>query len=512
MSDDIIDFPDGPAPSPEPGAEDPSHLPSILALPLLVRDPDLIRELVKFSDSERVEFGMMALRIAVLALRQARGQIDSEAVKREGERIMAGIEADLKSHALQLDQTFTGTLRQYFDPQDGRFQERLDRLIRKDGELEEVLRRQIGSQDSVLSKTLVEHLGPGSALMKVLDPSQAKGLFSSIRKAVEDQLSSQRERVIKETKAGLSEVVREFSLDHKGSALSRLKAILDTTNRAINENLTLDREGSPLALLRRQLMEVLDRHAKADVEFQKELRSTMATIVTKRKEAERSPRHGLDFEDRVWEAVQAEAQAQGDIPELVGKTTGLIRGCKVGDVLVALGPESMSPESKVVIEVKAHAGFNLKRARKEIEVARKNRDAQAGLFVFSRKEAPEGLARLVRLGSDVFVVWDAEDPGDTILGAGLSVAKAVCFNTTRRRETAKAADFTAIDKAILEVEKQAKLLDDVSKYTATIRNASDKIAGQIGRAKEALEKQIEVLNDRIGDIKTALGGADEKAA
>ncbi len=494
---ELIDFPDA----------NSSPLPGVLALPLLIYDRELIAELVAIDEAEREAFGLAALKIGVLALRQARGQVDADVVRREGERLLAGIEADLKGHALQINDRLTSILSEYFSPESGKFDERINRLVKRDGELEQVLRRQLG-QDSDLTKTLAANLGP---LMKILDPDASKGVLCSIKKTVEEQLGTQRERVLKEMQTRLDAVAKEFSMDHRGSGMSRLKALLDTTNRAINDNLSLDRDGSALALLRRELMEVLNRQERGNAEFQKELRATMAAIVTKRKEVERSPQHGLDFEDATWAALEAEAQAQGDVPERVGKTTGLIRACKVGDFVVCLGPDSAAEGEKIVIEAKERS-FVLKKARKEIETARANRGCGSGLFVMSRKAATDGFPRLLRLGSDVFVVWDAEDPGDTILGAGLSVAKAVCFNTTKRRETAKAADFAAIDDAIKKIDACQKGLDDMARHTSTIRGSADKLSGQIGRMKESLVEQVEILNDRIGDLRAALGGTDEKAA
>ena len=44
----------------------------------------------------------------------------------------------------------------------GRFQERGDRLIKRDGEPEQVLRRQVGANGSELAATLAAHVGDNS--------------------------------------------------------------------------------------------------------------------------------------------------------------------------------------------------------------------------------------------------------------------------------------------------------------------------------------------------------------
>ena len=76
------------------------------------------------------------------------------------------------------------------------------------------------------------------------------------------------------------------------------------------------------------------------------------------------------------------------------------------------GPsESSTTTSKSFIE-----RFNLflyrqhirKLGPEEIETARKNRGADWGVFVFSKKTAPANLEAFSRYGNDFIVVWDAK--------------------------------------------------------------------------------------------------------
>ncbi len=121
-----------------------------------------------------------------------------------------------------------------------------------------------------------------------------------------------------------------------------------------------------------------------------------------------------------------------------------------------------------MVEAKEHASYNLTTALKEMEEARQNREAESGLFVFSKKTAPAGLEPLARYGTDVVVVWDADDVAtDTHLRLGLSVARALCTRKALERSSLD-VDFTAIDAALLEIAKQVKELDDVRTWTETI--------------------------------------------
>ena len=60
-----------------------------IPLTLVVSDRETVAELLQRSDGrEREEYASAALRIGVLSLKHARGQIDADAVRREGEKLL----------------------------------------------------------------------------------------------------------------------------------------------------------------------------------------------------------------------------------------------------------------------------------------------------------------------------------------------------------------------------------------------------------------------------------------
>jgi hypothetical protein len=534
------------------------RLPYSLTLELLVKDAETIAELCRHAEGpNRDQFALDALRIGVLALRQARGQLDVDLIQRETGRMLSTLANHLEEHSRAVQNHLGTSLKDYFDPESGRFSERVKRLVEKDGELERVLRSQIGSQDSELCKTLLAHFGDASPLMKLLSPSESQGLLAALRETVGTQLSQQRETVLKEfsldnkqgalarlleelgqkhgqltdklqakidivvkefsldeENSALSRLVRnvdraqktitnEFSLDNETSAFSRLQALLQTTSQAIHSNLTLDDEASSLARLKREVLGILKEHSETNGKFQEEVKVTLAKMVARKEEADRSTRHGMVFEDAVGEILSHHCKQAGDIVTSTGMTTGLIKNCKVGDFVIELGPDSAAPCSKVVIEAKEKADYSLSDARSEIETGRKNRETQVGLFVFSKRTAPGGLDVVARFGDDVFVTWDAEDPAsDLFLKVGLTLAKALCIRAGRQSKT-QAADFEAITAAILEIEKQAQSLDEIVKSTDTIRSAADKIGDRVRISKSKLEKQVEQLKEKFADFKAA---------
>jgi hypothetical protein len=277
------------------------------------------------------------------------------------------------------------------------------------------------------------------------------------------------------------------------------------TSQAINRHLTLDDEQSALARLKREVMTILSAHAEVNSKFQEDVKVALGQMLAKREESLRSTRHGVEFEKVVCEFVEREAQNCGDIALRTGDTTGLIRNCKHGDCVIELGPDSAAPGAKIVIEAKEKASFSLSAAREEIENARKNREAQIGLFIFSKKSAPNGLDSFARYGSDVFVVWDAEDSlTDVYLKAGMTTAKALCVRCAQQTD-AQSADFQTIDRAIVEIEKRSAGLEEVITWTKTIQSSGEKILQRIEVTRKSLGRQVDELRATIDDLKQSLG-------
>lgn len=509
------------------------ELPLQMLLELNVLDRDVIGALAAQQEGEdRDEFALAALKIGVLALRHAGSRMDGDLIQRETTRMLQTLESQFQNHARTVHERLTGELKIYFDPKDGRFHERVERLVKQGGELESVLKQHVGDDDSALAATLLSHFGENSPLMKVLSPDQSKGLMATLQRMLEGELQSQRDKLLEqfslnneasalsrlrkslienqgEVSKGLrdkvDEVVQQFSFNDENSSISRFARILQNTQNAINENLSLDKDNSPLSRLKKEMMTILGAQAETNSTFQEEVKVALGKLVATREESARSTRHGLEFEDAVNEFVLRTSQAAGDLAESVGNSVGVIRNCKIGDCVVTLGPESAAPEAKIVIEAKQDASYTLSKAREEIRQARDNRQAQLGLFVFSKKSAPAGLEPFARYGDDLCVIWDAEDPAtDVILLAGLTTARALTIRAARSTK-AQTADFEAIEKAILEIQRRTDGLDEVRKNAETIQNASNNILERVRKNRQALERQIDVLRERTDDLKEASG-------
>ncbi len=507
-------------------------LPYSLLLELTVSDPEVIAEIcLKCEGRERDDYVLSALRLGVLALKQARGQVDAQALKREGELLFKDVAQALSDHRTHLDRTLGETLKNYFDPTSGRFNERLERLLKKDGELETLLARKVTAADSEMSRALAAHIGESSPIFRLLSPNEGEGVLAALRKCVNSELEAQRTAVLREfsldnesgalarlagkltdsngklqdnLQAKIDSLLKQFSFDDNDSALSKMSRTVETTNRAISSHLTLDDEKSALSRLKRELFGVLKDQSDAAAKFQEDVRLTLERIEVRRSERAVSTTHGIDFESKVVALVQSEAQRVGDVATHVANATGQISGCKIGDVVNELGPETSAPGARVVVEAKEKKVYTLAEARAEMAKARDNRAADAGLFVFSKKTAPTGLEPIARYGQDVIVIWDAEDPAtDLCLKLGLSVARALCIHKAGKR-AGESADVQEMDKALLEINKQIEELDEVRKSAESIQSSSNKILDRVRISTGKLRRQVETLTDRLTDLKQVL--------
>jgi hypothetical protein len=191
----------------------------------------------------------------------------------------------------------------------------------------------------------------------------------------------------------------------------------------------------------------------------------------------------------------------GDLFEATGGITGALRQCKKGDFVTELGVDSAAAHARVVWEAKEKQGYTLRSALEEMEEARRNRQAQVGVFVFSRKFAPEGVDSIHRHGGDVVAVWDADDPGsDVVVRAAYSLARALAVRESRTNDESRAA-LAEIERSARGVERQAAFLDDIRKWSETVKSSGEKIAERSARMSDELRREVERLDAQLAAMR-----------
>jgi hypothetical protein len=528
-----------------------------LQLTLVVNDPEVILELEKHAvGPQRNEYATRALRLGVLCFRDASGAIDAEAIRREGERLVGSVSDLLGERTSDLTTSLARSLAAYFDPSTGALPQRLERLVQRDGELDGLLARHLQGEGSTLARTLAEQLGASSPIVKLLSPDQADGVVAAIAKTVGRALEEQRAVVIsqfsldradsalsrlvtevsarngslrEELKTDVETLANEFSLDNENGALARLVGRVEAAQRTIVEQFSLDQPGtalrkitdavqktdatvrasftlddkqSPLSRLRGELLEVIGGLVRSNAEFQSDVRKDLAEMKVKRDEAARTATHGRTFEKAVNEFLEGEANRVGDVYESVGATPA--KGArKVGDGVITLGPESAAPDARIVCEAKANKSYTVKQALEELGLARQTREAQVGLLVLSKQSASEVWEPMRRIGEDVLVVWDAEDPtSDIFLKAGLSVARAMAV---RKRAALASNDrsLAEIEAAIASLHKATQQVDAIEKAASTINAQGAKILKSAQEMRNELATQLDALGSAVGSLREA---------
>jgi hypothetical protein len=461
--------------------------------------------------------------------------VDAQAVRGEVERMLAELRSGLDAHRSHLQEQLGRALRDYFDPEDGRFEERVRRLVDDDGELATVVRSQVAGSDSALARTLAQHVGEGSALLRALDPTNAEGLVAGVTRLVDDALGAQRKAILGEfsldnregalarlvgeltqshgrlsdaLQLRIDAVVKEFSLDTDDSALSRLVQRVERAQQQISAEFTLDSETSALARMRREWLAIAEKMAGQVGDMQTRLEVELAKLTTTRERDARTPAHGNAFEASLLRWLEQRALEHGDLFEAVGTTTGTIRNCRKGDAVVELGPQQRAAGARLVVEAKEEAGYSLARARAELDEARRNRSASAGVFVHSARSAPDGFPAFHVLGEDVFVVWDLEDPAsDVRLEAALAVARALA--TRARGERTTRVELGTIERAIRDVEKQLQGLADIETHAGTIESGVAKIQDRVRILRKNLKASVDALDEGFGAARQELTRAEE---
>ena len=503
-----------------------------LSLNLHITDQDMISELIAFPEGRnRNEFAISAMRIGILSIKQSEGQIDTAAIRNEGELLVAEISKQLGEHQSSLMSQMTNSIKEYFDPKDGRFNERLERLLSEDGELEQVLRKQLGSEESELTKTLSTIVGESSPLMKALDPESTNGILNKIHETVNGNLQAGAEHILKEfsldseasalsrlvseitkkhgkltddLQGSIKEVVNEFSLDDENSALSRLVKRVEDAQGKISSEFSLDTETSALARMKREMLDVLDTHKKESNAFQQEVREALADMKARKEESKRSTTHGDVFEQELFNVVNTIHKNSDDIVTSTGNTTGSIKNSKKGDIVIELGHEHLAAGSKIVIEAKESSSYDLSKALAEINEARKNRNAEIGIFAFSSESVDDSTEPFTRYGNDLVIVWNSQDSqSDIYLQAAISVAKALCSRKSKHHADTT-VDFNSIDNAINQIGKQLEGLDAIHRMASTIENNGEKIIRKTGSMKKAISKELETLEERTKEASSVI--------
>jgi hypothetical protein len=512
----------------------------VVAADIRDRRADSVKLFAELGEEQRGQLVRDAWTIGLRALSNAFAQAQEARLQDIGRSLLSDVDRQLQAHITQQQQTMAAVLGRFFDPKDGQVTQRLQAFVDDQGVLARLLDKYLAPNNSVLAQTLARQVGEASPLFKKLSPTESEGvvrvLESQLRKVMADEhdemvraldplaengavarfLKSLREDLkdADEDRAKqLGSALAALNANDENSLLSRLVRESNRARQTLLNAINPDAPDSPMAIMKTTLTALLKDHAnqqsavleqqqERQKRFEDEVREALTRLETRRAIDQKTPRGGLEFEEAVTAFVTAAVQGAPCVVEASGHATGAIARCKKGDVVVRFTSESAFSGSAVVFEAKRDASYTAQKALDELDEARKNRGASAGVFIMARSHAPEAFPRFARYGNNVLTVWDEEDPSSApylqsavLLGMGL---------VTRTKTLGDAADISALRDLESRIEQELERLTKMEKHSESIKKSANNLSEEIRKAQDALERMVRNAKSTLNALNSEL--------
>lgn len=512
------------------------------------RRPDAVSTFKPLPDPQRTALAGDAWMIGLRAVMNAHRLAEESRLEDVGKSIVEDVDAELKNYVQQQQESLVHALKRYFDPSDGQFVTRIDGFLKDGGELSRAMEKFLGPEHGALATTLAKALGENSPLLKKLSPTDSEGVVflieTRVKQALEDNRSAVTKaldplapdgavaRFLKSLKVDLEKTEGErtkqlalatkaLDANNENSLLSRLVRETQSARRSMLEAMNPDAAGSPLAILKTSLTAMLEKHAKSQAEVmagfeerQKKLDQDIREVVARLDERKRSdatsPRGGRRFEDQVCQFTHAAMTGAPVFIEDTGATVGARSACRVGDQVVRFHQESIYAGAAIVIEAKREAGYTMAKALAELEIARSNRTAQAGVFVLAKSHAPNGFPGFSRCGNDVLVIWDENDPmTDAYLQAAVLLALGLA---TRQKRGDDDGNIKALADIEQRIEKELKRHDKMRELVEAIQKKAEDLGDELRKGTKGLHLLVKNAKATLKALNVELAAVEEERA
>jgi hypothetical protein len=512
------------------------------------RRADVITALVPLEDTQREGFVTDAWTIGVRAIMNAHRNAEEARLADIGKSVIEDVERELQSYVVRQQDVLVQMLKRYFDPKEGQVAVRIESFVKDGGELARAMEKYLSPEHGALARTLAKELGANSPLLKKLSATDKEGIVHVIESRLKETLEKNQAAVAKaldplaqdgavsrflralrndmekadnDRTKQLTLVTKALDANDESSLLSRLVRETHAARRAMLEVMNPDAKGSPLAILKASLTTMLEAHAKSQTdvmagfeERQKKLDQDIRDVVARLDERKRadatSPRGGRRFEDQVCLFTHGALAGAPVFVEDTGATVGARSGCKVGDQVVRFHEESIYAGAAIVIEAKRDAGYTLAKALTELDTARSNRTAQAGVFVLAKSHAPNGMQGFTRCGNDVLVVWDENDPAtDPYLQAAILLALGLA---TRQKRGDDDANVNALADIEQRIEKELKRHDKMRELVEAIQKKADDLGEELRKGTKGLNLLVKNAKETLKALNVELAALEDERA
>jgi hypothetical protein len=400
----------------------------IVADALAVRDRcavDLVRERSE-AGADPAEVLVDAIEIGARVLSREQAEVNADFVRTEFEKVSREVEDAFTDKARTVAEFLGKRVDDVFAPENGHLAKELERLF--------------GAESSVA----IQH---------------------QLRTVMAEQSARMREDLLKQfSSADAHNPLADFKAGTM-AAMRRAAEQQDTNLKALNEQIAaLKGEVVKLQSEREKQAEIAAEHA-------------------------RSTAKGRPYEEAVFEAVDAIAQARGDDCDPVGDLPGT--GGRKGDVLVGVDGCAGPARARIVFEAK-NAYVPKNKAVAELDAAMEQRDADYGVWVVPSEELLPGRGAQLREvnGDKLFVIYDPDD--------GSRIGLEVAYSLARARTLMAAADGEGVDGSALrtEVERALAAMDDVRRIKSQLTTAT----GGIDAARKILDEMADRVRAHLAHI------------
>jgi flagellin-like hook-associated protein FlgL len=429
-----------------------------LVLTLEITERTVLEYLQQFPEGSRCEKALDALKVGVIAIQSASPSLDTRVVEEKFRQV----EEDINGAISDFKEEIRTKLEQYFKAEGGFVPLCLERYFGENGSLARAMEEYFDMERGRLSEVLKRQVGPESFLGRQMDPANREGLIARVESVVEE--------IIKENSR---QVLGAFSLDDENSSLSRLK---------------------------RSIREELERFDKKASEQYASILALLEREKGRMEEAQRGTAKGRDFEDALYERLARLARELGDWSENVSGSKGSVAYEKVGDYVVRLGEDSAASGKVLVFEAKKASGYNLRKIKDELDRAKKNREADMGIFVFCKGYEPPEVGDFYRMGGDFVVTVDEDalmgDKPVIFFETAYRIARAM-IATRVREEEKKAIDEGYIRSEMENIIKALERASDILTKVGTIRNSADAIEKNVDKLQESIRRHVENIQSHL---------------
>lgn len=387
---------------------------------------------------------------------------------------------------------------QHFEEADPDVVEVVSRAEDKEGAVHDLL--QVAARCAKVAKVTLEAAVLDEAVDELTSKfdhsvAEAVGRVAEVSEALLSSEDGDLRQILDDVKSNIAKTLDGFSdPDSKKSAVSRIEAVLDEAaskqERAIRKVIDPASEDSPLRAWRREMEEAIKKQGDSIAAALKEISEKIAVDHASAELKEKTAIKGFDFEDLIHDLVAGVVSPHADVAERVGSVTGLTGG-KSGDEIVTLNLEdTRNVAARYVLECKDRK-LALRKALDEVAEGMKNRDALAGIAVFSSRENAPIDDPFQPYGDKAVVVIDKYDPDPSVLKLACLWARWV----VRRELNDRGED--------LDADRIASLIEDGRRAlsrASTVKRALSGAKRKVEEAEDHLDTMATGLEQVLGDI------------